>query len=143
MPCPVCGNDVWADAPHMCPEGFVAPARAVLTFYAYNSLNQCCRAWMLMGWRDEDGRPKLVDDERGRMHFECPQREFVVSGHKYNMRALGICNGTNDVEPRLSWHLNVQEHQVRPMPANRLHSFLPVGALADQFQILASLRKCP
>ena len=73
MPCPVCGNDVWADAPHMCPEGFVAPARAVHTFYGYNSLNQCCRSWMLMGWRAEDGRPKLVDDERGRMHFECPE----------------------------------------------------------------------
>jgi rRNA maturation protein Nop10 len=73
MPCPVCGNDVWADAPHVCPEGFVAPARAVLTFYAYNALNQCCRSWMLLGWRDDGGRPKLADDERGRMSFDCPQ----------------------------------------------------------------------
>ena len=37
MECPVCGNDVWADAPHICPEGFVAPARRVLTFYGYNA----------------------------------------------------------------------------------------------------------
>ena len=57
------------------------------------------------------------------MNFKSPQREFVVSSHKYNMRALGICDGTNDIEPRLSRHLNVQEHQVRPMPMNRVHRF--------------------
>jgi hypothetical protein len=74
MPCPVCGNDVWADAPHVCPQGFVAPARAVLTFFAYNSMNNCCRDWMLMGWPEIDGRPKLIDEgERGHMHFDCPQ----------------------------------------------------------------------
>jgi hypothetical protein len=67
------------------------------------------------------------------MHFESPQREFVVSRHKYDMRALAICNGTNDIEPRLSRHLNVQEHQVRAMLMNRVHRFSPVPALADQF----------
>src|ERR1700722_5451277 len=77
------------------------------------------------------------------MHLESPQREVVVSSHKYNMRALGVCNGTNDIESCLSRHLNVQEHQVRPMPVNRVHSFSRVAALADKFQILASLRKCP
>src|SRR5580704_15920060 len=76
------------------------------------------------------------------MHLESPQREVVVSSHKYNMRAL-VRNGTYDIEPRLSRHLNVQEHQVRPMPLNRVHSFSPVAALADKFQILAPLRKCP
>jgi hypothetical protein len=74
MPCPVCGNDVWADAPHICPEGFVAPARAVLTFYGYNSVNNCCRDWMLLGWPELEGRPKgLEESERGRMHFDCPK----------------------------------------------------------------------
>ena len=77
MPCPVCGNDVWADAPHICPERFVAPARAVLTFYGYNSTNQCCREWMLLGWPEVDGRPKENPDAlssmRGMMQFECPK----------------------------------------------------------------------
>jgi hypothetical protein len=77
------------------------------------------------------------------MHFESPQGEFVVGSHKYNMRTLAICNGTNDIEPCLSRHLDVQEHQVRPVPVNRVHSFSPVAALADEFQILASPRKCP
>ncbi len=77
------------------------------------------------------------------MHFESAQREFVVGGDKYDMRALAIFNGTNDIESRLSRHLNVQEHQVRPMPVNRVHGFPPVAALADELQILASLRKRP
>src|SRR3984957_1003924 len=77
------------------------------------------------------------------MNFESPQREVVVSGHKYNMRALGLCNGTDDIEPRLSRHLNVEEHQVRPMPVNRVHSFSPIATLADKFQILAPLRERP
>ena len=73
MICPVCGNDVWADAPHVCPEGFVRPAREILTFYGYNALNQCCRSWILLGWPQVDGQPKLADDERGTMGFYCPK----------------------------------------------------------------------
>jgi hypothetical protein len=73
------------------------------------------------------------------MHFESPQREFVVSSHEYNMRSLNIGNGTYDIEPGFSRHLNVQEHQVRPMPVDRVHGFSSIAALADQFQILASL----
>jgi len=75
MPCPACGNDVWADAPHVCPPGFVAPAAAgtTLTFYGYNATNKCCGDWMLLGWPQVDGRPKLTDDERGRMCFQCPK----------------------------------------------------------------------
>jgi len=75
MPCPACGNDVWADAPHICPPGFVAPAPAgtILTFYGYNATNMCCRDWMLLGWPEADGKPKLTDDERGMMHFDCPK----------------------------------------------------------------------
>jgi hypothetical protein len=80
MLCPVCGGDVWADAPHVCPEGFVAPARAVLTFYGYNATNKCCRDWMLLGWPDIDGHPKLTSDrgwnmlaDYGRMQFACPK----------------------------------------------------------------------
>src|SRR5580692_1318214 len=76
------------------------------------------------------------------MDLESPQREVVVSGHKYHMRPLCVRNGTDDIEPRLSRHLNVQEHQIRPMPVNRLHRFSPVAALAHKFQILASLREC-
>lgn len=75
MLCPVCEGDVYADAPHICAPGHVMPAGAgtIQRFYAYNSLNSCCRDWMLLGWPEVDGRPKLVDDERGRMHFECPK----------------------------------------------------------------------
>lgn len=75
MICPACGNDIYLGTPHICPEGFVRPADAgtLLTFYCYNSLNQCCRDWMLLGWPQVDGAPKLVDDERGRMHFDCPK----------------------------------------------------------------------
>ena len=63
MPCPVCGNDVWADAPHICPQGFVAPAKPTM-FYGYNSTNQCCREWMLLGWRKIELR---------RMRVDCPK----------------------------------------------------------------------
>jgi hypothetical protein len=76
MGCPVCGNDVWADAPHVCPEGYVmpAPAGTTLTFYAYNSTNQCCRDWMLLGWPEIDGRPKLDGaGSLGMVHFDCPK----------------------------------------------------------------------
>ncbi len=74
MVCPTCGNDIYIDAPHLCPPGFVRPARAPSgTFYGYNALNQCCRSWMLLGWPQVDGRPKLEGDERGRMRFDCPR----------------------------------------------------------------------
>jgi hypothetical protein len=75
MVCPQCGNDVFIDAPHLCPPGFVraVDANTLLTFYGYNSLNQCCKAWILLGWPQVDGFPKLGDDERGRMHFDCPK----------------------------------------------------------------------
>jgi predicted RNA-binding Zn-ribbon protein involved in translation (DUF1610 family) len=75
MLCPNCEGEVFIDAPHMCPEETLRPAAAgtVLHFFGYNSLNQCCRSWVLLGWPEVDGRPKLTDDERGRMHFDCPK----------------------------------------------------------------------
>jgi predicted RNA-binding Zn-ribbon protein involved in translation (DUF1610 family) len=73
MLCPQCGNDIFIDGPHICPEGFVRPAREILTFYGYNSLNQCCAQWMLLGWPEVDGRPKIENDERGHMHMTCPK----------------------------------------------------------------------
>lgn len=75
MLCPNCEGEVFIDAPHMCPEATLRPAAAgtVLTFYGYNSTNQCCRSWILLGWPQVNGMPKLTDDERGMMHFACPR----------------------------------------------------------------------
>ena len=77
MLCPNCEGEVYLDAPHVCPEHTVIPAAGtVLHFYGYNSLNECCRSWILLGWPQEDGipRPKLpADHDRGRMHFDCPK----------------------------------------------------------------------
>jgi predicted RNA-binding Zn-ribbon protein involved in translation (DUF1610 family) len=73
MLCPACGNDIYLDGPHVCPPGFVKAVSAEQIFYGYNALNKCCRDWMLLGWPQEDGAPRLTDDERGRMHFECPK----------------------------------------------------------------------
>ena len=72
MMCPQCGGDVFIDGPHICPPGFVKPAREVLTFYGYKALNQCCRSnWLLLGWPQEQGRPKREDE--GIMRIQCPQ----------------------------------------------------------------------
>lgn len=102
MMCPVCEGEVFIDAPHICKEGAVMPAAAgtVLTFYGYNATNKCCRSWILLGWPDVDGHPKMVDDERGRMHFDCPKckRDIwfniaepdAVSG--WDVRAMGKPN---------------------------------------------------
>lgn len=99
MLCPVCEGDVYVDAPHICAPGKVMPAAAgtLLTFYAYNATNKCCRDWMLLGWPQVDGRPKLVDDERGMMHFDCPKCAkqlwfdiaHPVATEDWDVRAMG------------------------------------------------------
>jgi predicted RNA-binding Zn-ribbon protein involved in translation (DUF1610 family) len=73
MVCPQCGNDVYVDAPHVCPPGFVQLVPTGFTFYGYNSLNKCCQSWILLGWPQIDGAPKLEGNERGRMGFNCPK----------------------------------------------------------------------
>lgn len=76
MLCPNCEGEVFIDAPHLCPEQTLRPAAAgtVLTFYGYNSTNQCCRSWILLGWPEIDGAPKLpAGHEHGMMHFDCPR----------------------------------------------------------------------
>jgi hypothetical protein len=74
MPCPECGNDVWLDAPHTCPPGFVKPAREIKRFYSYQSLNRCCRDWLLLGWpadRDEHGVKTMTCGRCGKdLHFD-------------------------------------------------------------------------
>lgn len=76
MLCPNCEGEVFLDAPHICPEATLRPAAAgtVLRFYGYTSLNQCCRGWLLLGWPEVNGEPRLpAGHERGRMHFTCPK----------------------------------------------------------------------
>lgn len=84
MLCPVCEGDVYLDAPHVCAEGKVMPAAAgtTLTFYAYNATSRCCRDWMLVGWPQVDGLPKLTEGhDRGRLHFDCPKCKRQVWFH--------------------------------------------------------------
>jgi hypothetical protein len=81
MLCPACEGDVYLDAPHVCKPGAVMPTAAgtTLTFYAYNATNACCRDWMLLGWPEVDGKPKLTGDSEARpwtaphMRFDCPK----------------------------------------------------------------------
>lgn len=81
MPCPQCGNDVWADSPHICPPGFVKPAREIRRFYTFQSTNSCCRDWLLLGWpEDRTDTWMSVDCQRcGKpLHFDLRDPQVIV-----------------------------------------------------------------
>lgn len=48
-------------------------AKGPRRFYGFNATNQCCRRWMLLGWPDVDGRPKLLEENGGRLRVACPK----------------------------------------------------------------------
>jgi hypothetical protein len=58
------------------PKGWedAAKAKEPRMYYGYNSLNICCRHWLLLGWPQEGARPKGIEEtERGRMRAACPK----------------------------------------------------------------------
>lgn len=71
--CPVCEAEVFIDEVHTCPPGFVKPASSkpqLQVGYGYNALNRCCRDWILVGWPEENGKPKDWD-QKGPLTMGC------------------------------------------------------------------------
>jgi len=68
------------------PRGYEPVRRGLLRFYGYNSMNKCCREWILLGWPEVNGRPRRMEDgvltvkcqKCGcDLHFDIPHPDVV------------------------------------------------------------------
>jgi len=55
----------------LMPRGYEPVRRGPLRFYGYNSMNECCRRWILLGWPEVNGRPKYMEDGGEVLTVKC------------------------------------------------------------------------
>ena len=88
---------------------------------------------------ERGGEPRIVDRLQHVVDgacFEGLHRESVVRRHEDDHRQLMRLQLGEHVEARESGHLDVEEHEVRAMFANRLERLAAVAALADDFDVV-------